>query len=119
MHQMGSYEIDRILGKQVSDNKTPSVQYIIFNKDNIIHSFQHGFADIRDKKETTKETTYNAFSVTKTFTALSVLQLAEQGKINIEEPVKKYLPGFPYSPDITIKQLLTHSAGIPNPIPLN
>jgi CubicO group peptidase (beta-lactamase class C family) len=35
-----------------------------------------------------------------------------------EQPIKKYLPGFPYSSDITIRQLLSHSAGIPNPIPL-
>jgi D-alanyl-D-alanine carboxypeptidase len=47
------------------------------------------------------------------------LQLAERKKIDIEQPVKKYLPEFPYSPKITIRQLMAHSAGIPNPIPLN
>ncbi|MFV8328239.1 serine hydrolase domain-containing protein [Flavobacterium sp. ZS1P14] len=36
----------------------------------------------------------------------------------LEQPVKKYLPEFPYSSEITIRQLMTHSAGIPNPIPL-
>jgi CubicO group peptidase (beta-lactamase class C family) len=65
------------------------------------------------------KTTYNAFSITKTFTALAILQLAEQKKIDIEQPVKRYLADFQYSRDITIRQLLSHSAGIPNPIPLN
>ena len=112
-------EIDNILIKQVEENKTPSVQYIIFNKDSVIHRFQFGFSDIKNKLKTGENTTYNAYSVTKTFTALSILQLAEQKKLDIEQPVKKYLPEFPYSSEITIRQLMTHSAGIPNPIPLS
>lgn len=85
-------EIDTILTKQIDENKTPSVQYLIFNKDTIIHKFNGGFADIKNNKKTTETTTYNAYSVTKTFTALAVLQLAEQGKIDIEQPVINYLP---------------------------
>jgi D-alanyl-D-alanine carboxypeptidase len=112
-------ELDAILIKQVDDNKTPSVQYVIFNKDSIIHSFQAGYADITKEKTVNKDTTYNAFSVTKTFTSLAVLQLAEQKRLDIEQPITKYLSDFPYSSDITVRQLLTHSAGIPNPIPLN
>jgi len=42
-------EIDNILIKQVERNKTPSVQYIIFNTDSIIHRFQFGLADIKNK----------------------------------------------------------------------
>jgi CubicO group peptidase (beta-lactamase class C family) len=112
-------EIDNILIKQVEDNKTPSVQYVIFNKDSVIHRFQFGFSDIKNRQETGENTTYNAYSVTKTFTALAILQLAEQKKIDIEQPVKNYLPEFPYLAEITIRQLMTHSAGIPNPIPLS
>lgn len=116
--KMAMNEIDKILIKQVEDDKTPSVQYFIFNKDTIIHKFQLGYSDIKIKLNTQENTTYNAFSVTKTFTALSILQLAGQKKLNIEQSVKTYLPEFPYSSEITIRQLLTHSAGIPNPIPL-
>ncbi|MGB5436967.1 MAG: serine hydrolase domain-containing protein [Maribacter sp.] len=112
-------EIDKTLTKLIEKNKTPSVQYVIFDTNDIIHKFQGGFADIKNKKETTKKTTYNAFSVTKTFTALAILQLAEQGMIDIEQPAIKYLPDFPYPPEITIRQLLNHSSGIPNPIPLS
>lgn len=112
-------EVDNILIKQVKENKTPSVQYVIFNKDSVIHRFQFGFSDIKNKQKTGENTTYNAYSVTKTFTSLSILQLAEQNKLDIEQPVKKYLPEFPYSSEITIRQLMTHSAGIPNPIPLS
>jgi len=112
-------EIDNILIKQIEKNNTPSVQYVIFNKDSIIHRFQNGFANIKKREKTTEKTTYNSYSVTKTFTALAVLQLSEQKKLDIEQPVKKYLPEFPFSSEITIQQLLTHSGGIPNPIPLS
>jgi len=112
-------EIDNILTRQIEDIKTPSVQYLIFTKDRVIHQFQKGFADIINKKNINKNTTYNAYSVTKTFTALSILQLAEKESLNIDDPVNEYLPDFTYSPNITVKHLLTHSAGIPNPIPLS
>jgi len=116
---MNTKEIDNILIKQVEDNSTPSVQYVVFNKDSVIHRFQYGFADIKKQKKTTVNTTYNSYSVTKIFTALAVLQLSEQKKLDIEQPVKKYLPEFSYSSEITIQQLMTHSGGIPNPIPLS
>jgi CubicO group peptidase (beta-lactamase class C family) len=115
---MNKAEIDLILTAQVEKHKTPSVQYIIFDKDRIIHRFQAGLADIKGQIEAVEPTTINAFSTTKTFTALAVLQLAEKNLLDIHDAVEGYLPAFPYSPDITIRQLLTHSSGIPNPNPL-
>ena len=112
-------EIDTILSKYIKENKTPSVQYVFFNRNTITYSFQSGLADIKNRRKTTENTTYNAYSVTKTFTALAILQLAEQEKLDIEHPIKDYLPEFPYPPQITIKQLMSHAAGIPNPIPLS
>ena len=112
-------EIDHTLIKQIWQDKAPSVQYAIFNKDSIIQRFQLGFADIKNQIKTNERTSYHAYSVTKTFTTIAVMQLAEQKKLNIDQPVIKYLPEFPYSAEITIRQLMTHSAGIPNPIPLS
>ena len=65
-----------------------------------------------------ESTTYNLFSITKTFTALAVLQLAQEGKLDLQSPAASYLPDFPYGDDITVLQLLSHTAGIPNPMPL-
>ena len=112
-------EIDTILYKHIKENKAPSVQYVFFNRNTITYSFQSGLADIKNQRITTENTTYNVYSVTKTFTALAVLQLAEQEKLDIELPIKNYLPEFPYTAEITIKQLMSHAAGIPNPIPLS
>jgi D-alanyl-D-alanine carboxypeptidase len=117
--KMNPSGIDNFLINQIENNKTPSVQYIIFNKDKVIHRFQDGLADIKGQKKTDEITTFNAYSVTKTFTALAILQLVEKGKFDIDENVKLHLPDFPYSSDITIRQLLNHSSGIPNPNPLS
>ncbi|GAB4219312.1 MAG: hypothetical protein Kow00102_02150 [Spirochaetota bacterium] len=112
-------DIDKYLKRIIEKDKSPSVQYYLFNSENIIHHFSAGYADIANQIKADENTKYSAFSVTKTFTALAVLQLAEQGKIDLNNPIKDYLHDFPYNSAITIKQLLSHSAGIPNPIPLS
>ncbi len=112
-------QVDIFLQKQIDESKTPSLNYAVFNKEKIIHQFIAGYADIKNKIKAERETTYHAFSVTKTFTALAILQLAEQNKLDINQPVQHYFSEFLYSSAITVKQLLTHSAGIPNPVPLN
>jgi CubicO group peptidase (beta-lactamase class C family) len=112
-------EADIILTKQITGGKTPGVHYLIFDKDSIIHRFHKGYTDLKNHLMVDQNTTFNAFSVTKTFTALAVMQLFETNRLNIEDPVIKYVPDFRYSNKITIKQLLAHTAGIPNPIPLS
>jgi len=96
----------------------PSVQYLFFDKDKEWFQFTLGLADVGRKINAAPSHRYHAFSTTKTFTALAVLQLAEANLIDIENPAKYYLPSFPYPDDITVKQLLAHTAGIPAPIPL-
>ncbi len=111
--------VKQILTDEIEKGKSPSIQYYFFNENAVIDSFQKGFANIANRIVVDNQTTYHAFSITKTFTALAVLQLAEKGKIDINTPVIRYLPGFSYGEKITVKHLLNHSAGIPNPIPLS
>jgi CubicO group peptidase (beta-lactamase class C family) len=112
-------QAEKYLQQLVDRHKTPCVSYHIFGKDKMIHQFKSGFANLGKEIKVSDDTTFNAFSVTKTFTALAILQLFEKKRLDIAQPAKNYLPGFPYSSTITIRQLLTHSAGIPNPIPLS
>ncbi|HEX5625453.1 MAG TPA: serine hydrolase domain-containing protein [Saprospiraceae bacterium] len=107
------------LVRQVEEHKTPSIQYRFFNKDSMLYSFHAGFADIQLQTKTEDTTCYFGYSVTKTFTAVAVLQLAEKKLLQLDQTVISLLPEFPYSHEITVRQLLSHSAGIPNPIPLS
>ena len=110
---------ENILSGQVEKNRTPGLQYYYFNQDNILYSYCGGLANIEKKEKVTEATTFNAYSVTKTFTALSILQLAEKDLIDLDRSVVEYLPEFPYPSNITTRHLLTHTAGIPNPMPLS
>ena len=116
---MDAEKIDEVLRNEVENGRTPSVQYILFSKEKIIHKFRLGFADIGSQKQVSDLTTYKIFSLTKTFTALAIMQLSEQKLLDIDVSAIKYLPEIVYGSSITVKQLLNHSAGIPNPIPFS
>ncbi|KMQ64652.1 hypothetical protein ACM46_10410 [Chryseobacterium angstadtii] len=76
-----------------------------------ILSNNYGFSNLEKKEKITDLSQFPIASVTKTFTSTAILQLQQRGKLNINEPVQKYLPDFPY-PNITIKQLLNNTSGI-------
>ena len=59
-----------------------------------------------------------AYSMSKTITAVAVLQLVEAGKVGLDDPVERYVDSFPYGASVTVRQLISHTSGIPNPIPL-
>lgn len=80
----------------------------------IIFETYDGFRSPRIKHDSiTPTTSFHLASVSKTFTAMATLKLAEEGKLNINDPVAKYLDSFPL-PDITIKTLMNHRSGLPN-----
>ena len=80
-----------------------------------------GFADIATQASATPETVYMWFSMTKIVTATAVMQLNDQGRLSLDDPVNEYIPNFPTaanSTSATIRHLLNHSSGLPNPIPI-
>jgi CubicO group peptidase (beta-lactamase class C family) len=75
----------------------------------------YGFANLEWEIPNTPTTKYRLGSITKQFTAASILLLEERGKLKVEDPVKKYIPDAPAAWDkITIFHLLTHTSGIPS-----
>lgn len=110
--------IQTFLTNQVKGGSTPSVQYAFFDTNEIIYQVCEGFAQVGENKKVDSSTMYHLYSITKICTALAVLQLAEQGKIDLKKSAAVYMTNFPYDKSITIEQLLSHTAGIPNPMPL-
>ena len=106
------------LQEMVYEQETPSVQYLFFDTDSVIFEFRQGLSDVRSGKNIEASSRYHLFSITKTFTALAVMQLVQEGKVDLEKPVVAYLPEFPYPKEITVEQLVSHTAGVPNPLPL-
>jgi CubicO group peptidase (beta-lactamase class C family) len=81
----------------------------------VLFSKGYGFANLEWNIANTPDTRFRLGSVTKQFTAASILLLEERGKLSVADPVRKYVPDAPAAWDkITIRNLLTHTSGIPN-----
>lgn len=79
----------------------------------VIFEKYHGYFNLAKKDTLNEHSAFHLASVSKTFTAMAVLKLAEQGKLKLDDDVKLYFPNFPYD-GITIRMLLTHRSGLPN-----
>jgi CubicO group peptidase (beta-lactamase class C family) len=73
----------------------------------------YGMADLEHAVPNTADTIFEAGSVSKQFTAAAVLVLAEEGKLSLDDPVRKYVPELPdYGAPLTIRHMLTHTSGL-------
>lgn len=104
---------------QVKWRELPGVAVGVVADQELVWSQGFGFADIATERPMTSDTRFRMASHSKLFTATAIMQLREHGKIQLDDPVAKYLPWFqvksaaPDDPPITIEQLLTHSSGLP------
>ena len=119
--------IDDVLAKenttselnQYVRSEVPGLQYVAVTADRVLFEYAGGWAAIQGQKAMTPDTTLMAYSMTKTFTAVAILQLAEQKRLRLDDVIDRYLPNAAYhGHGITLRQLLSHTSGVPNPIPL-
>jgi D-alanyl-D-alanine carboxypeptidase len=99
-------------------SKTPGIQYLVVNATGLVFEYAGGWADIRRQVPVDAATTMMAYSMSKTITAVAALQLVEAGKVGLDDPVDRYVDSWTYGASVTIRQLISHTSGIPNPIPL-
>jgi CubicO group peptidase (beta-lactamase class C family) len=96
----------------------PGLQYVAVTAGTTLIDHSAGLADIALQRPMESSSTLMAYSMSKTITAAAVLQLVDAGRIALDDPLHRYVD-TPYESDrITIRRLLTHTAGLPNPIPL-
>ena len=108
-------QLDKLCSSLFPDDE-PGAAVLVMKGDDIIFDKGYGIADIETRKAIDGNTFFNIASVSKQFTAVAVLQLAEEGKLSLEDPVSQYFPEFkaPFWKDIKIKHLLSHSSGVPD-----
>ena len=110
---------DAWVQSQAAYRGIPAVSVGIVHGRDLIWARGYGYIDAARKTPATPRTLYRMASNTKMFTATAVLQLRDAGKLRLDDPVVKYVPWFkPKSsftgdPPITVRQLLTHTAGLP------
>lgn len=113
--QTKSQKIDTLLTLCSSADQFNGTALVV-DEGRVIYRKSFGYANLEWKIPNTPETKFRIGSITKSFTAILVLQLAEQGKIKLDGTISDYLPDFPkrLGQQITIDQLLTHTSGLPD-----
>ncbi len=91
----------------------PGASVLVVRGGNVVFRRSYGMADLEEHLRAMPSTNYRLASMTKQFTAASILLLAERGALSIDDPIKRFLPELPgYADGITIRHLLTHTSGI-------
>ena len=111
-------ELEKKIMEFMKEGDIPGLSLIVVRGDEPDFIKGFGFADLESKEKVTPDTRFELGSCSKAFTALAALQLEEQGLLNLDDPVSKYLPWFyvrfeDQKPEITIRQLLHQTSGIP------
>lgn len=116
-------EIRPAIATMMAQTKTTGMSLVLVDGDEVVWSEGFGLADAEAEKKVDADTMFEIGSVSKTFTGLMVMQLAEQGKLDIDRPVTDYIPGFALGPTardfprndrpITVRDMMAHHSGIP------
>lgn len=106
-----SSDISENLDEIITDNKFRGTVYVkIGNALEYIGT--NGFSDKDRHTKNSTDTCFRIVSLTKQFTAVAVMQLVEEGKLSLDDTIDKYFPSYKYGKKITVKNLLTMTAGI-------
>lgn len=94
---------------------TPGCAVCVIQNNKILFKQCFGLANLENKSPITPDTAFRLASITKPFTAMAIMILKEQNKLDFDDPVTKFIPDFPaYGDNVTIRQLLTHTSGMPD-----
>lgn len=110
--------IDAWLPSKIQYDRIPALSVGIIHNGKLVYKRGFGFADIELPESATPNTSYRIASISKTFTTVAIMQLVEQGKLNLDDKILKHLPWFKAktkdsdSRNITIRQILSHTAGV-------
>ena len=104
-------KIDEIFSEFTS--QTPGASVLVLQNDKVIFKKSYGLADLEKKILIEPKTNFRLASITKQFTAFSILLLENEGKLSFDDPLTKFFPNFPkHGNNITIRQILQHTSGL-------
>jgi CubicO group peptidase (beta-lactamase class C family) len=100
---------------EMKERRIPGLQIVVLQHGKPVLSRSFGVASIQYGVPVSADTVFSINSATKSFTGVAVMQLAEQGKLDLQAPASRYLDGLPQAwQAVTISQLLTHTSGLPD-----
>ena len=106
-----SSEVDALMSRY--DGAVPGASLLVIQDGNLVVQRGYGLSDIEHGIEAGPTTNYRLASVTKQFTASAILLLAEDGKLTLDDRLRRWLPSLPAADDaVTLRHLLTHTSGL-------
>jgi CubicO group peptidase (beta-lactamase class C family) len=104
-----------VLAKYAFRQSNPGSSILVVKDGEVIYKRNIGMANVEKNIPITDNTIFNIGSVTKQFTAFCILKLEEDGKLNLQDSIQKYIPELPnFDETITLNHLLSHTSGIPD-----
>jgi CubicO group peptidase (beta-lactamase class C family) len=106
-------ELDKIIAAELQETNAPGACIAIVRGDQVIYAKGFGVSNVETNASVTPDMIFRLGSTTKMFTAAALIQLAEQGKLKLDEPIGKYAKGLsPKIATLTANQLLSHMSGL-------
>jgi CubicO group peptidase (beta-lactamase class C family) len=106
-------ELERVVLAELEETKTPGVVVALVQGETIIYQKGFGVANVETAQPVAPEMLFRIGSMTKMYTAAALVSLAEEGKIDLNAPIGKYLAGLPPRlASVTAHQLMSHTAGL-------
>lgn len=107
--------LDAFVGRKMRSEGIPGLTVSITDRTKLLWQRQYGRANLDSRQQVKADTLFQIGSISKSFASVSLLQLAERGKVDLNKPVKRYLPWLEVKSKhkpITLHHLMTHTAGI-------
>jgi D-alanyl-D-alanine carboxypeptidase len=105
---------DVIVQEVMQSEHSPALAVCVIQHGHVLVDRAYGTADLENDVPATIETEFSIASITKQLTAAAILQLADRGKLHLDDDISQFVAGFPKDRGITIRRLLNHTAGIHN-----
>lgn len=106
---------EALLRREMRERRIPGLQVAVVRHGKIVLLRSFGIANVQDSVPVSDKSIFPINSCTKAFTGVAIMQLVEEGKLDLSAPVSAYLEGLPESwRRVTVRQLLTHTSGLPN-----
>jgi len=105
--------VDRYVRAELARQRVPGISVAVLRGDSVVLARGYGFANLEHRVPAADSTIYQSGSLGKQFTAAAIVTLAREGKLGLDDSIRRYLPeGPPAWQGITIRHLLTHTSGI-------
>lgn len=104
-------QIDAAVAGMLDKTGVPSASVAVIQRGNIVYTHAYGVARIEPRMPAATDMRYAIGSISKQFTAAAILILQQEGKLSLDDPAGKYIPGLTLGNEVTIRELLSHTSG--------